>query len=93
MLSYSWAQQRVIFDVAARLRAAGIPIWLDIERMHGSINDRMAEAVDGAAVVLVALSAEYKLSANCRMEAEYANACRKPTIPIMAQVSCQPEIA
>ena len=45
----------------------------------------MAEAVDGASVVLFGVSLEYKESANCRLEANYAHQQQKPLIPLMMQ--------
>ena len=44
----------------------GFKIWLDVDQMGGSILEAMAQAVENAAVVLVALSEKYKLSPNCR---------------------------
>ena len=53
--------------------------------MHGEINDRMAEAIESCGVVIVGISSKYKLSANCRMEAEYSNASGKQIIPLMME--------
>ena len=41
----------------------------DLNGMKGNIMDAMAEAVDGADVVLYSVSEAYKDSANCRLEA------------------------
>ncbi|KAK3271746.1 hypothetical protein CYMTET_19919 [Cymbomonas tetramitiformis] len=88
MISYSWAQKDVVRKVAKHLKRAGIRIWLDIEQMEGSIIDCMARAVDEASAVVMCLSAEYKMSRNCRLEAEYANLQAKPIIPLMVDVNC-----
>ena len=85
MISYSWAHQDSIIDICKHLKSAGLPYWLDIEQMHGEINDRMAEAIESCGVVIVGISSKYKLSANCRMEAEYSNASRKQIIPLMME--------
>lgn len=85
MISYCWAHQEVIIEICQHLKAAGLPYWLDIEQMHGEINDRMAEAIESCGVVIVGVSSKYKLSANCRMEAEYSNASGKVIIPLMME--------
>ena len=40
--------------------------------MSGSIQDRMAEAIECSHTVIICVSREYKVSANCRLEANYA---------------------
>ena len=45
--------------------------------MGGSTLEAMASAVENAAVVLIGLSEKYKLSPNCRTEAEYTFQLRK----------------
>lgn len=85
MLSYCWAQQEIILKIASFLKAHKIKIWLDTERMHGSTMEQMAAAVEGATVVLMAISPGYQNSANCRLEGEYASVNKKPIIPLMMQ--------
>lgn len=36
-------------------------------------NDRITEAIDAASVMIICVSYQYKLSANCRCEASYAS--------------------
>ena len=74
MISYCWAQQEIVLKVSARLKAAGYSVWIDVEQMRGSTIVAMAEAVEGAACLLVGMSRGYKESANCRLEANYAQA-------------------
>ena len=74
MISYCWAQQETVLKVSARLQAAGYSVWIDVEQMRGSTIVAMAEAVEGAACLLVGMSRGYKESANCRLEANYAQA-------------------
>ena len=42
--------------------------------MKGSVMDAMSEAIEGAEVMLYAVSELYKESANCRLEANYVSA-------------------
>merc|ERR1712061_16328 len=53
--------------------------------MEGSTVQAMAEAVEGAKVVLVCASPGYMASRNCYLEAEYAHVKKKPIIPIMME--------
>lgn len=82
MLSYCWkasAQPELVKRLHAELAVKGYNVWRDEEgsllvpSIHGSVDDRMAEAVENSAVVIICVSAAYKLSANCRMEAKYAS--------------------
>jgi hypothetical protein len=91
MISYCWSQQPLVLHLCKQLRVLNIPYWLDVEQMHGNINDRMAEAIETCSVVLVVLSSKYKLSANCRMEAEYSATQRKPIIPLMGEKGYRPD--
>ena len=52
-----------------RFKAAGLPVWIDQEQMQGNTIEKMAEAVEQAAVVVVFVSEAYKHSGNCRIEA------------------------
>ena len=85
MISYSWATKELVMKVTNEVRNLGLNIWLDIEQMHDSIDDRMAEAVEGASVVLMCYSDAYKKSSNCKSEAEYAHKRAKNIIPVLCQ--------
>ena len=45
----------------------------------------MAEAVEGAEILLLGVSRKYKESGNCRLEAQYASQKKKPMVPLMLQ--------
>ena len=83
MISYCWDQQAVIKRVHAALVKRGYNIWIDIEQMKGSTVDSMAAAVEGAVVMLIGVSRQYKESTNCRLEAQYAMQREVQTIPLM----------
>lgn len=91
MISYCWANQPLVFELCRLLKSIGVDYWLDVEKMYGNINDRMAEAIESCAAVMVCLSSKYKLSANCRMEAEYSNTQKKKIIPLMLEEHYQPD--
>ena len=85
MLSYQWDVQPTIVRLNGSLQQRGYKTWLDLECMKGSVMDAMSDAIDGAAVVLFAVSLAYKESANCRLEAQYAMQSDKNMIPLMVQ--------
>ena len=83
MISYSWAQQPIVLKVNGALQQSGVPVWIDVEQMRGSTVDAMAAAVENAACLLIFMSREYKESANCRLEANYAQAQGVPMAFVM----------
>ncbi|KAK7478087.1 hypothetical protein BaRGS_00030693, partial [Batillaria attramentaria] len=85
MLSYQWANQALVKDIRDHLKQNGFKVWMDIDDMDESTLQAMADAVEGAAVVLTCVSQKYKDSPNCRAEAEYAFHRRKPIVPIVTQ--------
>jgi len=76
--------------VAEYLQKQGIPVWIDIEKMEGSILEMMADAIERSSVIIIGLSANYSESQNCRTEAEYAYALKKPIIFFMAEDNFKP---
>eukprot|EP01047_Picozoa_sp_COSAG01_P060367 COSAG01_NODE_7390_length_3227_cov_5.475703_2_plen_108_part_00 len=68
-----WMTCRVIFVVQIRLKFVGVS-WSLIYKFFtivggaGSVIDAMSEAVEGAEVMLYGVCAQYKESANCRLE-------------------------
>mmetsp|Transcript_17007 Transcript_17007/g.49958 ORF Transcript_17007/g.49958 Transcript_17007/m.49958 type:complete len:232 (-) Transcript_17007:237-932(-) len=57
--------------------------------MQGSIIEKMADAVESSAVVLMCASSFYKQSSNCRLEAEYAQTQKKQIIPLLVEPGYQ----
>lgn len=64
--------------LGASLRRQGFDVWRDedgsllMDGISGATEDVMAEAVERSCVVVICVSKEYKESANCRLEAKYA---------------------
>lgn len=85
MISYCWAQQEVVIRIKQSLASRGYNCWIDIEQMSQSTVDSMATAIESAAVILVAVSEDYKASANCRLEANYAHQQKKSMTFLMLQ--------
>jgi len=91
MISYQWDSQPFVKRVAGALRAAGYKLWLDIDDMQGSTLEAMANAVEGACVVLICMTRKYKESPNCRSEAEYTNKLRKTFVPLILEPNYTPD--
>ena len=51
----------------------------------------MANAVENSYCVLVCMSEKYKMSPNCRLEAEYSVQLNKPIIPLILQNNYKPD--
>ncbi|CAF4191700.1 unnamed protein product, partial [Rotaria magnacalcarata] len=83
MISYCWAESELAHRIFGHLsEKLGYKVWIDIEQMHGSTIEAMANAVDRAEFILMCMSESYKRSANCKSEAEYALNRKKHIVPI-----------
>ena len=82
MMSYAWredANPEHVKALADYLRGNGYDVWQDIEgsticgKMADSIDEKMAEAVEKSAFVIVCISKAYPGSPRCKQEATYAH--------------------
>lgn len=85
MISYQWDSQALVKQIDRALKEKGLNIWIDYCDMKGDINDAMAEAIEGAAVIVPVMTQAYQDSHNCKKELSLADAHRLPIVPIMAQ--------
>jgi len=91
MISYNWGVQKRILVMKEMLEKKGFKIWLDLDQMKGSTIEAMASAVENSSVIFICMSQNYKNSANCRAEAEYAFRLKKPIIPLMCERNYNPD--
>jgi len=91
MISYQWDAQRRVVKIKDGLRKLGYRVWLDVEQMHGSTMEAMANAVESSACVVTCISQKYKNSPNCRAEAEYTFNLRRSMIPLMMDKNYKPD--
>ncbi|XP_072051221.1 uncharacterized protein [Amphiura filiformis] len=82
MISYQWDAQKRMLLLRDELIRAGFDVWMDVDQMEGNMDERMAEAVEQASVVLVCFSKKYQESANCKKELQYAASERKHIVPL-----------
>lgn len=85
MISYNWDVQGTMVDLKNYLTSKGIKTWMDVDDMHGPIEDAMAEAVENAALIVIALTEKYKNSNACRSEGLYAHRRKVPVVPLILQ--------
>jgi hypothetical protein len=62
-------------------------VWIDYESMKGDVQEAMAEAVQTSDIIVVLVSMQYKESANCRMECQYAMKQNKPLLFLVCEDS------
>eukprot|EP01052_Picozoa_sp_SAG31_P034081 SAG31_NODE_3930_length_3742_cov_2.584408_2_plen_1021_part_01 len=91
MVSYNWDHQAVVLRVVAALKGRGYSLWVDVESMSGSTVDSMALAVEGASVMLICVSRSYKMSSNCRLEANYGLQREIAMVPLMMEEGYVPD--
>ncbi|CAF4648071.1 unnamed protein product, partial [Rotaria sp. Silwood2] len=64
------AQRSQTLDL--QMKTKKYKIWIDKKEMHGSMMERMAEAIEDSHLMLVCMSSAYKTSQACQAECEYA---------------------
>ena len=85
MISYNKWNRDLCLEIKNALEAGGYKVWIDVESIHGSSLESMANAVEDSTGVLMCMTENYKQSSNCRAEAEYAFQLGKPIIPLIMQ--------
>eukprot|EP00794_Sanderia_malayensis_P005891 gene5891-6577_t len=90
MLSYNWDSQAQVLIIKKELEKSGYKTWMDVDEMHGDLNERMAEAVEGAAVVVVFMTQKYEGSRSCKKELNYAEEKRKKIVPVKLDPNYEP---
>jgi len=85
-ISYSWAHQPVVLKMANELKRCGLKVWFDLDCKCETVDD-MVEGLINACAVLVDVSPQYKESANCRTEGQYALQLGIPVIPMRMEAN------
>ncbi|XP_070552153.1 protein lin-41-like [Ptychodera flava] len=89
MISYNWDHQKEVLRIKQALDERGYQIWFDLDKMAGDIYESMAEAVQGASVVLLCVTEAYKKSENGMREAKFAADQKKKIIPLKLEKGVQ----
>eukprot|EP00794_Sanderia_malayensis_P019557 gene19557-21488_t len=90
MLSYHWGSQAQVHRIKRELEKAGYKTWMDVAKMDGGLNKRMAEAVEGATVVVVFMTQKYEKSHSCMKELDHAYDKRKRIVPVKLEKNYNP---
>ena len=85
MISYQRESREICLAIKKELERSGKKVWIDVENIDGSSLYSISKAIEEAECVLVCMSEKYKLSANCRAEAEYTITLGKPVVFIIVQ--------
>ncbi|CAM2714700.1 unnamed protein product [Rotaria socialis] len=91
MISYAHKDKEVCHRIYKTLAADNFRIWIDLEQMHGTIMQVMAEAVEQSNYVIVCMSDNYIVSPYCQAEAQYAFEQRRILIPLRVQAGYKPQ--
>lgn len=65
-------------------------IWFDKNNLHGSLMERMAEAIEESHIVLICMSKNYKMSLACQSEGEYAYTRKRAMIFLKVEPKYKP---
>ena len=91
MISYNKESRELCNRIKGELVQDGHKVWIDFEQIHGSSLESMAKAVEESKCILMCMTEKYKLSPNCRLEAEYSLQLNKPIIPLIMQERYKPD--
>ena len=91
MISYSHKDSEISHRIYKNLIADGFHVWIDLEEMHGSMMQRMADAIEQSRCILICMSENYFLSSYCQLEAQYAFQKQRVLIPIKVQAGYKPD--
>ena len=90
MISYNRETREFCFRMKDELEKLGQKCWIDVENIHGSSLESMANAIEQSSCVLMCMTEKYKESPNCRLEAEYVMQIKKPFVPLIMQKGYKP---
>lgn len=81
-ISYSWAHQEIVLKMTNKLKKSGLKVWFDQDCKEPQY---MVEGLTSCAVMLVDASPQYKESARCCKEGQYALQLGLPVIPLVTE--------
>jgi hypothetical protein len=66
MISYNRDSRNLCLTMKRELEKLGFKVWIDIDEIHGSSLEAMANAIEESKCVLICMTEKYKQSPNCR---------------------------
>ncbi len=91
MISYNKESREYCLRIKCELEKIGKSCWIDVDNICGSSLEAMADAIEQSECILVCMTELYKLSPNCRLEAEYIIQRKKPFVPLIMQKGYKPD--
>ena len=85
MISYNSTSRDLCMKIKKNLEKANYKVWIDVENIHGSSLNSMAQAVEESWCVLVCVTEKYRQSVFCRAEAQYTFKLEKPFVPLIME--------
>lgn len=89
MISYNTHSRELCLKIKSELEKLNWKVWIDVNEIHGSSLDSMAQAVENSKCVLICVTEKYRQSINCQAEAQYAFKLNKIIIPVIMQAGYQ----
>ena len=83
MISYNSASRDLCINIQEKLELNGFKVWIDINEIHGSSLESMANAIESSEYILICITEKYRQSLNCQAEAQYAFKLQKKIIPLI----------
>ena len=94
VISHELRDSEAAHGLARALAAVGLDVWVGAQRLSGAAAlapDEVAEALEGASVVVCLVTRAYKDSLDCEEELKYAKKLRKPIVPVLAEDGYSPD--
>ena len=91
MISYNSKSREMCLKIKNALELKGYSVWIDLENIHGSSLESMANAIEESSCILICMTERYKQSANCRLEAEYSISKNKLIVPLILERAFKPD--
>lgn len=91
MISYNHSNKELCHQIHQKLVQLKYRVWIDLENMHGSTFQSMAQGIEASDMILICMSNSYKQSAYCQSEAEYAYTRRRQIIPLLLERKYRPD--
>src|ERR1700736_3535226 len=86
-ISYASADRERVLPLVDALTRAGVPVWIDREGIHGGANygEEIADAIKGAAALVLMTSATSLASRNVKQEIALGWRFERPYLPLLLE--------
>jgi hypothetical protein len=78
-------QKAICMQIKSDIEALGHKVWIDVNDIHGSSLNSMADGIEHSYAVIICITEKYRQSINCQAEAQFAFKINKPIVPLILQ--------